>query len=326
MASFKKVGKRWRADIRLSDGSKSKTFDTKVEAKVWASDAEHLMRKNAGLAQGKTLGDAFIKYAQEIAPTKKGERWEIIRLAKLGRDDIAFIPLLHLTTHDLELWRDRSLMTLKSSSVNRELNIISSVIETARKKWKWIGENPLKDLDRPKDPPHRDRRISDDEIQRICDALLYDENEPVTNQRQVIAVAFLLAIETAMRQGELFNLDWQDVHLEGAFVHLRDTKNGTKRDVPLSTRAKVLVNKLHPSNTGKMLDFNQRSCGQIFRRAVKLCGIEDLTFHDTRHESLTRLARKLDLLDLARMVGHRDPRSLMIYYNATATEIAGRLG
>lgn len=54
--------------------------------------------------------------------------------------------------------------------------------------------------------------------------------------------------------------------------------------------------------------------------------ISGLTFHDSRHEVLTRLARKIDVLDLARMAGHRDPRSLMIYYNATAEEIAGRLG
>ncbi len=53
--------------------------------------------------------------------------------------------------------------------------------------------------------------------------------------------------------------------------------------------------------------------------------ITGLTFHDTRHEALTRLARKLDVLDLARMVGHRDPRSLMVYYNAPAEEIARRL-
>jgi len=141
----------------------------------------------------------------------------------------------------------------------------------------------------------------------------------------VIAVVFLLAIETAMRQGELFKLEWQDVHLNESYVHLKDTKNGTKRDVPLSSRAKVLVAKLVPGD-GRVVNFNQASCGQIFRSAVKLAGIVDLTFHDTRHEGLTRLARKLDLLDLARMVGHRDPRSLMIYYNATATEIAGRLG
>lgn len=51
----------------------------------------------------------------------------------------------------------------------------------------------------------------------------------------------------------------------------------------------------------------------------------DLTFHDARHEACTRLARKLEVLDLARMIGHRDPRSLMIYYNPTASEIAERL-
>lgn len=326
MATFRKRGKKWLAEIKINDTRKAKSFDTKLDAKNWAIEAEKLLRRHGGLIQGKTLGDAFTKYAVEVSPEKKGERWEVIRLGKLGRDDISLVPLLELATHDFELWRDRSLVTLKSSSVNRELNIINSVIEVARKKWKWIDVNPLKDLDRPKAPPHRDRRISDDEIQRICDALLYDEQGDVVNQRQFIAVAFLLAIETAMRQGELFGLDWCDVHLGDLYVHLSDTKNGTKRDVPLSSRALVLLEKLQPAAAGRVLPFNQRSCGQIFRGAVKLCGIEGLTFHDTRHEALTRLARKLDLLDLARMVGHRDPRSLMIYYNATATEIAGRLG
>jgi integrase len=64
----------------------------------------------------------------------------------------------------------------------------------------------------------------------------------------------------------------------------------------------------------------------MFAAATKRAGIEGLTFHDTRHEGLTRLAQKLEVLDLARMVGHRDLKSLMIYYNPTATEIADRLG
>jgi len=283
------------------------------------------MRDNVGLVQGKTLGDAFDRYAEECLQGRKGARWDSVRLIKLKRHDLALIPLTELTTQDLERWCEDSLKTLKGSSVNRELNIISSVLEMARKKWQWMAVNPMRDLDRPKNPPHRDRRISNDEIQRVCDALLYDEASDVVSQRQVIAVVFLLAIETAMRQGELFKLEWQDVHLNESYVHLKDTKNGTKRDVPLSSRAKVLIAKLVPGD-GRVVNFNQASCGQIFRSAIKLAGIVDLTFHDTRHEGLTRLARKLDLLDLARMVGHRDPRSLMIYYNATATEIAGRLG
>ncbi len=63
----------------------------------------------------------------------------------------------------------------------------------------------------------------------------------------------------------------------------------------------------------------------IFRRALQLAKIEGLTFHDTRHEAITRLAKKLQILDLARAIGHRDPRSLMVYFNATAEEIAEQL-
>ena len=49
-------------------------------------------------------------------------------------------------------------------------------------------------------------------------------------------------------------------------------------------------------------------------------------FHDTRHEAITRLAKRLDVLELARVVGHRDPRSLTIYYNETAEQLAKKLG
>jgi len=129
-----------------------------------------------------------------------------------------------------------------------------------------------------------------------------------------------------MRQGEIWGLTWQDVYLDKCFVRLHDTKNGSKRDVPLSKEAIRLL-QLLPKKTGrKVFPTNQTSSAVIFRRALMLANIKELTFHDTRHEALTRLARKLEVLDLARMVGHRDPRSLMIYYNATAEEIAQRLG
>jgi integrase len=108
-------------------------------------------------------------------------------------------------------------------------------------------------------------------------------------------------------------------------VHLPDTKNGMRRDVALSARAIELLQKLSPAKSGNVFKCNQASAGTVFRRAVQLAGLEDFTFHDFRHAAITRLARKLDVLDLARMVGHRDIRSLQIYYNASAEDIAGRL-
>lgn len=96
--------------------------------------------------------------------------------------------------------------------------------------------------------------------------------------------------------------------------------------MPLSSKAITLLQALEPKAAGKVFAVRQQSGVVYFRKAVKIAGIDNLTFHDTRHEALTRLARKLNVLDLASMVGHRDPRSLMIYYNPTPTEIAERLG
>jgi len=113
-----------------------------------------------------------------------------------------------------------------------------------------------------------------------------------------------------MRQGEIWSMKWQDVYLDKRFVRLHETKNNTKRDVPLSTKAIGLLNLLNSRASSKVFASNQNSSATIFRRCLKLAGIAGLTFHDTRHEALTRLARKLDVLDLARMVGHRDPDPL----------------
>jgi integrase len=124
-----------------------------------------------------------------------------------------------------------------------------------------------------------------------------------------------------MRLGELCKLTNEDIDLQNRFVTLKDTKNGEKRHVPLTLKAVELFKKV--INSKLTLDPGVGST--LFRRATRFAQIDDLTFHDTRHEGLTRLARKLDVLDLARMVGHRDPRSLMIYYNPTPSEIAARL-
>lgn len=145
------------------------------------------------------------------------------------------------------------------------------------------------------------------------------------NASQRIAAGMVLSVETAMRSGELCSLTWDQVDEAGAFVRLTKTKNGDQRDVPLSTRA-LAVLALLPRDAPRVLNVDDGTRDALFRRAKKAAGIDDLHWHDLRHEATTRLALRLSLLDLARMTGHRDPRSLMTYYNPTATEIAKRLG
>jgi integrase len=71
---------------------------------------------------------------------------------------------------------------------------------------------------------------------------------------------------------------------------------------------------------------NKESAGATFRKLRKKLGIEDLRFHDTRHEATSRLSKKLHVLELAATIGHRDLKSLMVYYNPTADELADKLG
>lgn len=327
MATIRKINGKWRADVRLKGLSKSKRFDSKAAAQSWSVSVEQSHGKHGGIVHGHTLADAYAKYAKEVSPTKKGARWEIIRLKKLARDPIADTMLCDLTTEQFQKWIGQQLKVLQNGSVRRELCLISAVLNTCRKKWKWMSDNPLKDVEKPKPVPPRDRRISQKEIDRILLALGYEEEGDVITSRQQIAVAFLFALETAMRQGEIWGLEWQRVNLSECFVRLDDTKNGTRRDVALSKRAIELVQKMKPLKEGRVFNKCSQATMEVqFRRAVELTGIKDLHWHDSRHESITRLARKLDVLDLARMVGHKDLRSLQAYYNATAKEIASRLG
>jgi integrase len=110
-------------------------------------------------------------------------------------------------------------------------------------------------------------------------------------------------------------------------AHLRETKNGTRRDVPLSKRALELLALLPAAEAGRpIFAMSAASLDALFRKARERAGIDGATFHDTRHLAITRLAKKFpNVLDLARMTGHKDLRKLQIYYNETAEAMADLL-
>lgn len=323
MATYRKRKAGWYAEVRMKGAYHGKTFPTKTEARAWATEIEAgLKDRRHGAAH--LLSDAFDRYGREISPGKKGAQWELVRLRLLSRHQIAQVSFARLSAQDVATWRDNRLQDVSPSTVNRELNLISSVVEVARKEWGWAAVNPVRDIQRPKKPRPRDRRISQDEIDRVLMALNYDEAGEIHTRQQEIGLLFLLALETAMRLGEMCGLEWHHVFLKNKHLKIVDSKNADQRDVPLTSRAIELLQKVEKPE-GPVFSVSSGVASTLFRRAVNNAGIQGLRFHDSRHEALTRLARKLDVLDLARMVGHRDPRSLMIYYNATAEEIANRL-
>ncbi len=138
----------------------------------------------------------------------------------------------------------------------------------------------------------------------------------------------LSGTRTMMRQGEILGLTWRHVHTDRKFCHIPRTKNGYPRNVPLSSRAVALFDKLAiggPDNAVAPVDAG--TFGVYFRRAVKEAGIENMRFHDTRREALTRTAEKLpNVAELARASGHRELRSLMVYFEPDVTATADKRG
>lgn len=326
LATFRKRGTSWRVELSINGNRTSATFDTKAQAKEWASSKEVEIRQGATTKSKNTVLDAINRYSETVSAFKKGAKWEQLRLNKFIRTmDFIDKRIVDVNTDDIATWRDQQCKVLSDGSVRREMTIMRSVFELARKEWGWINSNPMDDVKKPKNPKHRDRRLSDAEICSILAQLRYADDQPIILKNQQVAVAFLLCIETAMRAGELMGLQWANVHLNERFVTLLDTKNGDKRNVPLSTRAVELFKKMIGVDADAVFTVKSDSLSTLFRKARDKANIKDLHFHDTRHEACTRLAKKLQVLDLARMIGHRDLKSLMIYYNATAGEIALQL-
>jgi len=323
--TYTKRGNRLRAEIMVNGRRKSKTFDTKRQAQAWVAE---MVTAGTGVAIATgTLRELSERYKGEVSETKRGAHWEVIRLDMYARDyaDLFDRKLTSIQREDIESVIKDRLQQVKPSTVNRDLNLIGNVFKYGRR-WRMMSHNPMTDIKRPKDPEARNRRISDTEIEQLLVALNYSDDLPITSQRQKVAIAFLVALETAMRQGELGKVKWSDVHLDERYIYLPHTitKTAVSRNVPLSARAVELIQRLD-HNKETMLGVSAGVVSTMFRKAVADCGIEDLTFHDSRHEATTRLAGKLQVLDLARVTGHRDIKQLMTYYNKDARELADLL-
>lgn len=323
MATFRKRGKSWYAEVSKNGVRMSKSFDTKAKAVAWATQVEaDLANQKAGAIPDKTFGELLERYAEEVSVHKKSYAWEHRKIEQFRRMDIADVKLTDLSdVHFIQL-RDRRIKDVSPATVNRDFSLLSHVCTKAHKEWKWLRDNPVVDVQRPKQPPPRDRRISQDEIDRILLASGYTTEHTPNQIQERVGAAFIFAIETAMRAGEIVKLRWTDI--VGRVAKLTDTKNGRPRQVPLSPEALRILDQL-PKDAETAFNLTSGSLDAVFRKIKNRCGIEDLHFHDTRHEAITRLSRKLDVLALARMVGHTDLRMLQVYYNATAEELADRL-
>lgn len=323
MASIKPSNGKWRVQVYVQGVRDSDTFATRKEAAQWALEREAELR--GAKLPDKTFGDAMRRYAKDVAPSRAGEHWERIRLTALARHPMAKRRLEALAGNDFADWRDERLTLVKPGTVAREMNLLRSVLEVARRDWKWVRVNPIADVRWPKCPKGRARRISEEEAAALATAFGVWDKLRADTQTQRVGLAFLFAMETAMRSGEICALTWPNINLKDQFVHLPKTKNGDARDVPLTKRA-VEILKVLPLGFGPAFGLADDLRDALWRKVRAKTPHKDIHFHDTRGEAIWRLSKKLDVMQLARVVGHQDLKSLMHYYNETAADMAKRLG
>lgn len=232
MGTFRKRGNTWRAEISKAGVRESKSFDTKREAQEWVAAREtEILTTAVGGITPKTVAQVLQRYCDEVSPRNKGHRWERVRITRFLKEEAELCAkLIHtVTTPDLAGWRDRRLAQVQAVSVRRDIALLRAAWGYARREWKNLKDDPWIDLTMPPEGRHRERIYTQDEIDRLAQALGWEEGQPVVTARQQTAVCFLLSLETAMRSGELLSLEHGQVDLKKRVAQLDQTKNGDRR-------------------------------------------------------------------------------------------------
>jgi len=321
LATFMKRNGRYTARVRRSGHpTQTKTFDRLTDARRWATKTEHLIDAGNVISQDCTLNQLLTRYVAEVTPHKRGAKVETYRLGVIQRHSICDLWLSKLNSSHIARYRDERLLNAAPATVARELSIISHAIRIAMSEWGFnLPGNPAANLRKPPQPKGRTRRLEGDEEARLmvsCQASSNPFLQPLV----------VLAIETAMRRGELLSLRWDHVELNKSYVHLPMTKNGDSRDVPLSPLARQTIEALPRSLSGVVIPVHPEALKGLWNSATRRADITDLRFHDLRHEATTRFFEKgLGVMEVAAITGHKDLRMLQRYVQLRPEDLAQKL-
>jgi integrase len=334
MAYYRKTDKGWRVEVERRGVRKSRTFATKAAATAWASKEETaILDGDASKWPRKTVRDAIDRYSAEVTEKKASKRNELLRFNAFCREfpDLAGKIISEVAEPDIAAWRNARLAKVLPASVKREANSLRAVWGVAIKEWHWCPKSPWTAVKLPADSPSRERVAGWREIRRILRRCDYVTHRPPVSGLQNAAWAFLVGLRTGMRASEILSLTTASLIGPVATVkHKMQHLTGRPRKVPLTPQGARLLGELcefaRSRGDARLLKISSSSLDAQFRKVTGSLLIEDLHFHDSRATALTRLSRKVDVMTLAKISGHRDIRILQnTYYREQAEEIAARL-
>ncbi len=322
MASIAKRANSWQVQIRKQGYQTiSKSFSKKADADIWARITESEMDRGVFIdrseAERTTLSEILTRYLREVSIHKLGFKPEQSRINGLLNHPLSSRFLATLKSSDFATYREDRLRLVTGTTVNKELNLIAKIIDTAKRDWSINMDNPVRVIRRPKNNQPRDRRLKEGELELILD----------TTKSEQLSHIILFAIETAMRRGEICKAQWSHLDLSKRILKIPQTKTGVPRTIPLSSKAIEVLLALPNESNSYIFNIQPDSITQAFERACLRANIIDLNYHDLRHESVSRLFELgLSLPEVAAISGHKTWAMLKRYTHLKAEDLAKKLG
>lgn len=330
MATIRKRNGKYQVQVRIQGcAATSRTFTKLEDAKSWARlteiEAEQVgLPADPRLLSRTTVADVLERYRDEVITKKRGREIETVIVNAMLRQPFAKRSMAKIDGALFAAYRDARLQSVQPCTIKRELGILQHAFDIAAREWAIpLKQNPLKTIAKPGASQKRERRLAAGELAKLYRAARQCRGTPM---RALI----LVAIETAMRQGELLAAKWTHIDLDKRLWLIPLTKNGERRTIPLTRRCVRLLKALRHTETEateQVFALSREAVKCSWRRIMKRSGIDDLHFHDLRHEAISRFfERGLSVAEVSLISGHKDVRMLFRYTHMTAAHVLAKLG
>lgn len=320
--SIQKHEGKWQVRIRKKGfPQQTKSFTYKADAEAW--EHQRLLEIERGTfatsreADKTTLQELLQRYLDECIPHQAGPEREGNRVKALMRRDLALRYASTIRSADIANFvKERVAEGVSGNTVRLDIGVISRVYNRARTEW------GMETLTNP--TPHVRLPACAERTRRLA----VGEEEALLNAASAkFRPCIEWALETAMRRTEIAMLDWQYIDIVRRTALLPRTKNSEPRTAPLSPKALDILHALGLKKAGSVFGMSSSAITQAMGAACQKAGIEDLRFHDLRHEATSRLFERtdLDVMEIRMITGHKSLQMLARYSHLRADRLADRL-
>lgn len=332
--------RKWRATVRKKEGgvlvlNRSKTFSTKKLAETWATKLEAQVTDAAGLQRvkaessvaGISLAEVIIKHRDYFNALKPFGETKWYNLKVLSEADFAQLPLNKLTSKDILAWFTDRRVRLDQSpgTISQYFGYLRQVFTLARPTFGISLDVSLLDDIRPTlkaagivgQGKERDRRLEPGEYRKL---LTWFRRYDRTRSKSVkIAPLFRFSVRMPLRLGESCRINWPETDHKKRTTMIRDRKDpkekkGNDQIVPILGKAWRIIEEARVPGESRIFPFRAATISTLFAQGVRECGIEDLHFHDLRHEGISRLFEAgYSVPEVALVSGHKTWNMLRRY-------------